>query len=405
MCDQNRTGSEDRDMEQDDGFGLRVWGLTEVEGVAIWAETTDDGGAWRSVDGMALVADRDFAVIADADAGLLAPDVRPPRALGDRADDGALLAEGLLLGRARCPAQFAMDFMLVGVRDELVEQMIGPHQLDNVFRSQEWDEALLPVVVATFDFAFGLRCRRIEEFDAVEVESLAELGESVGIVGVEEGVVVHVECQRQAVGLEDAGKEVEVGQQGFGGIEACPSIEACGVVEDVEEDLLVGRAGQPGVGRGVVLPEGAVVAGLPAFDGFGRGFVAGVRGELVCDRPAADAGAVGLEVQPAMEFAGDSAVRARRFGGEELGDQRGDLRRPLRMVIATGTTRSPGVGVAVGAGVQVVGIEFVEAGTSQSEFGGGGASADLADAVTVQEMADEWSGQTFDQLQFFIGPS
>lgn len=99
-----------------------------------------------------------------------------------------------------------------------------------------------------------------------------------------------------------------------------------------------------------------------------------------------------------MEFAGDGAVRARRFGGEEFGDQRDDLVGPLGMVIATGTIRSPGVGVAVGAGVQVVGVEFVEAGTSQSQFGGGGASADLAGAVTVQEMADEWSGQTFDQL-------
>jgi hypothetical protein len=198
--------------------------------------------------------------------------------------------------------------------------------------------------------------------------------------------------------LQDAGKEVEVGQQGFGGIEACAGVEARGVVENVQENLFVGAARQPGVGRGVVLPEGAVVAGLPAFDGFGRGFVAGVWGELVCDRPAADAGAVGLEAQPAMEFAGDGAVRARRFGGEEFGDQRDDLVGPLGMVIATGTIRSPGVGVAVGAGVQVVGVEFVEAGTSQSQFVGGGASADLAGAVTVQEMADEWSGQTFDQL-------
>ena len=74
-------------------------------------------------------------------------------------------------------------------------------------------------------------------------------------------MVVHIERQRQAVGLEGAGEEVEVGEQGFGGIESRAGVEAGGVVEDFEEDLLVGSTGQPSVGRGVVLPEGAVIAG------------------------------------------------------------------------------------------------------------------------------------------------
>ena len=91
-------------------------------------------------------------------------------------------------------------------------------------------------------------------------------------------------------------------------------VEAGGVVEDFEEDLLVGRAGQPGVGRGVVLPEGGVIAGLPAFDGFAEGFVAGVGVEFVFDGPAADAGAVGFETETAVEFAGDGAVGG---GGED----------------------------------------------------------------------------------------
>lgn len=69
----------------------------------------------------------------------------------------------------------------------------------------------MPVVVAAFDFAFSLRGWSIEQVDAVEVEGLAELGEGGGIVGVEEGVVVHIEDQGQTVGLEDAGEEVEVG--------------------------------------------------------------------------------------------------------------------------------------------------------------------------------------------------
>jgi hypothetical protein len=189
--------------------------------------------------------------------------------------------------------------------------LVGPCQFYDVLGGQQGDETFLPVVVTAFDFAFGLGCWSVEEFDAVEVEGRAELGEGVGVVGVEEGVEVHVESEGQAVGAEGAGEEVEVGEEGFGGIESRARVEACGVIEDFEEDLLVGNAGQPGVGRGVVLPEGTVVAGLPAFDGFGRGFVAGVGREVVFEGPAADAGAVGLEVQAAVEFAGDGAVGGR----------------------------------------------------------------------------------------------
>jgi len=225
---------------------------------------------------------------------------------------------------------------LVGVGDELVEPSVGASEFDDTLGRQEWDQAFLPVVVSAFDFAFGLGRGGVEQFDAVEVEGLAKLGESIGVVSVKEGVVVHVERERQAVALKDAGEEIEMGQQGFGGIEARAGVQACGVIEHVQENLFVGAVGQPGVRRGVVLPEGAVIAGLPAFDGFGRGFVAGIRGELVFDSPAADAGAVGFEVEAAEQFAGDGAVGARRFGGEEFGDQGRDLGGPLRMVIAAG---------------------------------------------------------------------
>ena len=167
----------------------------------------------------------------------------------------------------------------------------------------------------------------------------AELGEGVGVVGVEEGVVVHIQGQGQAVGLEDAGKEVEVGQEGFAGVEACAGVEPRGVVEDFEQDLFVGAAGQPGVRGGIVLQEGPVIAGLPAFDGFGGGFEAGVGGELVCEGPAADAGPVGFEVEAAMDFAGDGAVGGGWFGGKEFGDQGGDFGGPIRLVIPARETR------------------------------------------------------------------
>ena len=92
--------------------------MTEVEDVAVRAEAADDFGAGWSVDGVALGADGDFAVIADTDAGLLAPDVRPPGALGSGTEDGALVGEGLLVGGVRSQTEFAVDFVLVGVGGE-----------------------------------------------------------------------------------------------------------------------------------------------------------------------------------------------------------------------------------------------------------------------------------------------
>ena len=76
--------------------------MTEVEDVAIGAQATDDIGARRGSDGVALGAGGHFAVVAaDPDAGLLAPDIGPPGALGNGANDGAFFGDGLLMGGLR----------------------------------------------------------------------------------------------------------------------------------------------------------------------------------------------------------------------------------------------------------------------------------------------------------------
>ena len=108
-------GLKDWNMKQEDGFGVFVRGVTEVVDVAIGSQAADDFGAGWGVNGMALGADGDFAVVSNADAGLLAPDVGPPGAVGSGADDGAFFCEGLLMGGLGCRAEFAMDFVLVGV--------------------------------------------------------------------------------------------------------------------------------------------------------------------------------------------------------------------------------------------------------------------------------------------------
>ena len=67
MCDQKRKGSKDGAMEQNDGFGLGVWGVAEVINVAVWAQTTNHRGTRRGIYRETLGADGHFAVIADAD--------------------------------------------------------------------------------------------------------------------------------------------------------------------------------------------------------------------------------------------------------------------------------------------------------------------------------------------------
>ena len=110
--------------------------------------------------------------------------------------------------------------MLVGVGKQLVEQVVGAAEFEDLVGGQEWGQAFLPVVVAAFDFAFGLGGGGVAQGDAVEVEGGAQLGEGIWVVGIEEGVVVHIEGQGQAVGLEGAGEEIEVGEEGFAGVEA-----------------------------------------------------------------------------------------------------------------------------------------------------------------------------------------
>jgi hypothetical protein len=68
------------------------------------------------------------------------------------------------------------------------------------------------------------------------------------------------------------------------------------------------------------------------------------------------------------------------------------------MMITTGEAGGPGVGLAVGTGVEILGIEVVEAGTGQAQLSGGGTGADLASAMTVEQLTNEWSGVTLDQL-------
>jgi hypothetical protein len=162
--------------------------------------------------------------------------------------------------------------------------------------------------------------------------------------------------------------------------------------------LFGGVVRQPGMGTGVVLPERAEVPGLPAFDRFAQRFVAGVGIEPVRDGPTTDTGAVGFEVEAALELAGDGAVGGRRFGAEEFGGQGRHFGRPGGVVIAAGNPGRPGFGLALGASAQVAGEELVETGQREpqllSRFPGG----EFLPPMAGQQMPNQGRRATFDQL-------
>ena len=279
--------------------------------------------------------------------------------------------EGELPGGVGSGVEFAVDFVGVGVSQELVEEGVGGLDGEDVVGGEQRREALLPVIMAAFDFAFGLWSGGEAERDAVEVKSGAELGEGVWSVREKEGVIIDVEGEREAVFGEDAREEVEVGEEVFGVVETSAGVEASGVIEDVEERLPAGLAGQPGVGGGIVLPKRAEITGLPAADGFGGFFETGVRGEALLAGPAADAGAVGLEAEPAEQFAGDGAVGGGRARAKQARGEGEGFLWPRRPMIAARRQRLPICRAASGAGAEVSGAKLVETAEADPQLGGG----------------------------------
>src|SRR6202012_2675481 len=90
---------------------------------------------------------------------------------------------------------------------------------------------------------------------SVEAQSRRQLSVRVRRMSKEESMIVHVEGQRQAVGLKRPAQEIEMGQKGFPLKEPCVDVPAAVIVQKIEQRRLPVLVGQPSVGRGVVLPK------------------------------------------------------------------------------------------------------------------------------------------------------
>jgi len=73
------------------------------------------------------------------------------------------------------------------------------------------------------------------------------------------------------------------------------------------------------------------------------------------------------------------------------------------VVVAAGEAGRPSLRLALGAGADVLAVEFVKAGASEFQFLRGGLGADLRVAMAGQNVPNEGGRQPLDQLVLFIG--
>ncbi len=137
---------------------------------------------------------------------------------------------------------------------------------------------------------------------------------------------------------------------------------------------------------GVQLPQRAGFETLPAARRGGRAGLGQRVRQAMCQRPAPDGSRIQGYVQAAERFRGGQAARRRWLGSQQFAQQRFNPRRPVRRMIATGSSRLPVL--AIGSSAQVVGVEFVEPGATQPEFFGGGGRRKFCPAKGGQHLAD-----------------
>ena len=124
--------------------------------------------------------------------------------------------------------------------------------------------------------------------------------------------------------------------------------------------------------------------------------------QLVGDGPAAHGGGINLETETAVDFGGGAAIRRGRFGGEQFAQERLDASGPVRRVIAARSARRPERCRRVGGGVEIIGVELVEAGAAEAEFFGGDGGGDFVATESGEEFADQWSAETVSELSIMF---
>jgi hypothetical protein len=375
----------------------------EYRVVAAGMLAEDDFGAGRNFEAEALRADGHAAVVTDFDFGALTPHVGPPRTTRHGPQHGTFFLFGGVPGGLGFDPQLTVGFVLVAVVAQVGDVRVGLVEVGDLLAGEVGGQPVLPELMFAFDLALGLGRGRVTEAHAVAVERRAQLREGVGNVREEEGMEVHVEFQRQAVFQERGGEKIAIGQEGFAFVKLGGDEAPAAIVEHVKHREEPFQPRKPAVGRDVERPEFADWGPLPAADGreqWGVGF--GMR-ELIFDGPTPDLGAIQFEVAEAQGFAGHETVVGGRSGGAAFAQQREEVGGPVGGVIAAGDAGRPVLLLVVGTRAEIIGLEFVEATTTEVEFAGGGAGREEPFAELGEDETDQRRGETMRELAFFIG--
>src|ERR1700678_903407 len=211
-----------------------------------------------------------------------------------------------------------MHFLGIVVMAKLFEQSVGLREGGDLLGGEDRREAFLPEVVRALDLAFGLRSGSVAQRNLVKAQGAAELGQGLWLTGEEEGMVVDVEGQREAVLAKGGWKEVEMSGEVFAFVNTRSRDQAAVVVDEAEEGGREFLIWEPAVRRSIILPELTDVLDLPAADWAARLFAGTARRQTMTQSPSADRGAMDDEVVTAENLGGCKAIRARRNGSQQL---------------------------------------------------------------------------------------
>ncbi len=175
-------------------------------------------------------------------------------------------------------ARFLVEALFVIEDDELIEDLLGFGAVrDFVFFTEE-GEAPLKVVEDFFDLSFGLGLAfpGVDHADIELLEGSSELDlsfifpELISDMNAlmkdetEDGMIVQVVGQRQAVSDQGLSDDLKVFEGGFVGNDPGPDEGSAMIILGEDEIMFFSGGGEPEMVGGVVLKEGAGAGGLEA---------------------------------------------------------------------------------------------------------------------------------------------
>lgn len=250
----------------------------------------------------------------------------------------AMVLQGLVPSRIGAQAGGAADDgILVG--NLAIQYALRSRVIADVFISQDGYQAFLQGTKTAFDLAFGLGAGSDQMGYPQSGEGALELRTGVPIVGhgimAKEAEAIGVDDQGQGVLEKESAKVLEMMPRGIGGDKDRAQQLARVIIDGQEQGLLVGGR-PPLVDGGIVLPEFAQAGPFPAAAGFGARFgLAEEIGEMRSHKgrhrlPMA------LEAEAQGQFIGRQLKVGRFLQRDKRFEELGNLRRPIRPVVAPG---------------------------------------------------------------------